>query len=1127
MSGQASVVDMLDDLFVPRVGPTSGPTGGPTSGPTGCPGPTGGKAFIEQQITLIRDSLEFALRWLGWRKWLRASGLLEWAQENDDQCFVPVVAKQSTERRRQVVKQLDEEWCQINSRVIRSNPAIVVVVVGDGDATVATTTATAATTATGYKLIPLSIVQNSISRQDVLTFVMLLLNYLHARGLRFDVVHNEPLNAHLQSIGHTFDLSRVNAIGANGAAVVDTYTFDSIVQNVNDTMIESMLRALSNCLIERNESCTIFAHEPERCTANQRLGMNECIVLPFSIRTALANYGSHRSSIDGRTNFETNATTINLFVRGGFRSSVSHFLNEYADTVVAGDLPGTNCRVLSLTRNDPDDVPLDEDVLTRLIYDHFSPLMLQRSEIRYMLNTGVVAVSLTDRALLVARLLSPRVTGDDVLGTDTRVSSLFLRAMQLKRLALYRLDYEAEPQSRPIDRSSTPANRTSRATLQTLREMNVDENSFFVANGIERTNALLSAVFDLSHMRRRNVNKIWLHRATWCDSFPALTADDGNPIMSDDRMFSLVLVPTSALFDAEIVRSSLVVRNRCNTVATDLQSGLYFRHSKYREIGVVLLPSDVTPVFDRSVRATRPADDRVTETASRSSSLSPSKYLRMCVVFDARNVHRDARWFKFFSEPIGIVVILYDIVSHLFPGEIDSVLGGTTNGGRRSGALLLDGNDTSRSYAAQSRLLLGSVLRVDPFYARSMPPAFDPSCHYLRGLSSLGPVVRRYLSSGNKLWQILRAGRTKAALVRSNSSYYCPLLASLGVCARVKGIVPLGATTVSDDTWKLYVYDSVGLGNTGLVDCDDTEVLAQGVAVPTPTTGSCYPFESDDNVSRDGTAMTAGGPAGAPRAPRAREAQRGTLIGEPGNAIRLSYPPLLALKNDTGLAREQEWLIYESTSPAAFDNLVSSFGLPIDSLTDVPVVRLIAWYVDHFDPTNAESPRLQKILSKRVYLINDTLCICESPVKFVGSSGQLSASCRIAKFRGPVAVRNFADADVRPSADSVPPCFNNGEINDIDDARVQLEKDHFYNRVFRNMYRLDRVQGGVSFRQVGSFYVLTFRCARLWFPMASLLFETRTSPDGTTCYGGAPRQIVPLVDYYVRQALLTRSSSHR
>ena len=33
---------------------------------------------LVDELALVRDALHFAVSWLGWRKWLRASGLLEW-----------------------------------------------------------------------------------------------------------------------------------------------------------------------------------------------------------------------------------------------------------------------------------------------------------------------------------------------------------------------------------------------------------------------------------------------------------------------------------------------------------------------------------------------------------------------------------------------------------------------------------------------------------------------------------------------------------------------------------------------------------------------------------------------------------------------------------------------------------------------------------------------------------------------------------------------------------------------------------------------------------------------------------------------------------------------------------------
>lgn len=133
-------------------------------------------AELVDELALVRDALHFAVSWLGWRKWLRASGLLEWCStgvlvpsgcgtfapfwqyESDwatylsrlrldrrrvagDSPFSPYTvlggeeefSREDEERiarlvmRRRSLERLEREWCRNNSHALRRvRPALLV-----------------------------------------------------------------------------------------------------------------------------------------------------------------------------------------------------------------------------------------------------------------------------------------------------------------------------------------------------------------------------------------------------------------------------------------------------------------------------------------------------------------------------------------------------------------------------------------------------------------------------------------------------------------------------------------------------------------------------------------------------------------------------------------------------------------------------------------------------------------------------------------------------------------------------------------------------------------------------------------------------------------------------------------
>lgn len=236
--------------------------------------------------------------------------------------------------------------------------------------------------------------------------------------------------------------------------------------------------------------------------------------------------------------------------------------------------------------------------------------------------------------------------------------------------------------------------------------------------------------------------------------------------------------------------------------------------------------------------------------------------------------------------------------------------------------------------------------------------------------------------------------------------------------------------------------------------------------------------------------------------------------------VRVVGVPLIATKDDSG----RDWIVTAALNVQKFIGLTRSMGT-FDSMSVSPVVRLIAPYHDHF--VNDGTVVFEKLSSKRVYSINGWICFCEHPVKFVGDPP-------IRKYD--VASR-LNDGSFATSYDAscrriISTGYSYGKVYDQPLPSLELlPLDHFYHRVFLPMVRGEVnplvYRGGfvrLNFVETFDYIVLSFQCAVLWFPKRDLVARRikhardKTGRPFRQCYSDVSQDVANLVDHYVRLA---------
>lgn len=1196
---------------------------------------------LVDELALVRDALHFAVSWLGWRKWLRASGLLEWCSAGvlvPSGCgsFVPFwqyesdwltyLSRLRLDRRRRTtaatnaglsgetvsaspyvlsggeqfsradedritrlvmrrawLERLEREWCRDNSYALRRDrPALL----------------TFRSAKTGvpfeqpilyseYARLSFDETRWYADKCDLIDFTARLVRTLVDRFGRIGVVaahRSDPvIDAYLDNVT-TVPLWR--------------HKLDETLNTFDDETLDLMLRALAVCRSHRVRSVSVYSNTPsDRCpAAGTRL-------VPASTPTEGLRLGSwpalsfllvdlHFVRISRQTLW---GDTLRVFM-GRFQGSIDSLTHELNDWMTVIPVPDVERDSIYIVRVDDD----------RVLASRLSHVLVARSDLRALLNytflpneravlyggpsvaetaalSAIFSAQESRLALLKASAAptdvdysngpsAEELSGSNQVCCDLR--EVLLRALQLCAVGVYSLRYTVAPLSTDESERASQERASRRASHDRLlsaflRRSGAVRNRYFIDSGIERGTALTEAVLSFAAQRGldRDVNRLRVDDVRAYASYNDLVAEDASRPEVGGAGFECVFVATSALLAVDGVEHFTRLANQQlrDSWPSCSRYGMFFRHEQYPDLHMLLLPAESSPVFDRVIdlpdltHASAGANAiaagavvRATDVPSSGDIVSSTVvgcagYLRLCFV-KLRGAGSNEFSERALVNPAVIAALLREIVAHITMSEaterrslayslsyspLISVAtaavtkrnetnrnGSDRDGQAVDGAESMDGVEESTSLNERSRPSLHSLfdrdriaamVRIDPFLSISACRASVYDDVATRRISRLVSRLPRFFFPNCKLWRALDAMPVKCAFVRNSPVTYCPrLLFDGGLSLAQRGILPLEAAC-ANDTWKLYLLDNVRSGKP--MPCDRTYV-----GPPRSRDGDGAPlfYYEPCGESPDGDDASAGTfdrvvppppPVSGVDLSRERNADRTVVRLVDGQVSIGPVVPYFASKNAHG----RDWMLYGlDNTLATFDSLVAALRIQ-QSLISAPVVRLINWD-EHFPPGTPDRPLLQKLSAKRVYLVNGVLGFCEQQTKFVSAS-------KVDRPTEPISPANFANALVRPG-DSL--CFHN--TVDRVDPTVRIAPMHFYHRVYQSMVRAERHpiigDGGyvdLRFRETDDYFVLVFQCTRIWFPRVDLL--QRLAEAQTTCFGDTPRHLVPLVDFYARQAL--------
>lgn len=1088
-------------------------------------------AELVDELALVRDALHFAVSWLGWRKWLRASGLLEWCStgvlvpsgcgtfapfwqyESDwatylsrlrldrrrvagDSPFSPYTvlggeeefSREDEERiarlvmRRRSLERLEREWCRNNSHALRRvRPALLVFSSANGSHL-----PQPPLLYSEYARISLDETRWYAEQSDLVDFVGRLVRTLVER---FGRIGKEEVRAADPVVDAFLDKVASSAMWR--------HKLDETLNSFDDETLDLLLRAFASCRTHIVKEVAVYSRErTARCAQSdtrlvdaespqESLHLGNWPVLSFLL-------------VDIRFVRVSRVTiwrdTLHLFM-GRFQHSLDSLMRASGDWLTTIPVPDTERDAIYVVRSD------DEKSLATSL----SRVVVPRSDLRSLLNYTFLP---NERTVLYGgplatetAALSAVFSASETRATVQRVTSgksenepdnadqvccdlreVLLRALQLRSVAVYFLRYSSV--------SQPPAVATDDKLRVFLERSGLGRERYFIDNGIERGTALTDAVLSFAAQvgLDRDVNLLRLQDVRAYASYDQVRVGDENREKGHSS-FDTLLVATSALLSTDGVEhftraASQQLRDNWPRSA---RYGMFFRHERYSDLQLLLLPAECSPVFDRVIEL--PGENRPTEQ-------SCNGYLRLCL-FKLRDQDEDFSE-RALTNPAVIASLLREVVAHI------TVSNGVNTSAASYSPLLsfAQRNDDTSVQSAQpmihpslqnlfDRDKIASMVRIDPFLAIAPCGASADAVSSQRS-AALVESLPRYFFPNCKLWRALDTLPTKCAFVRTTPVTYCPhLLFECGLSQTQRGLVPLEATN-SNDTWKLYIMDNVR--SKKLTPCD------RCYAGPPSEDPPIFYREAGGEKSEitPTTPMSDG--------PDVKKETKESVRHVDGQVTISSVVPYFAVKNAHG----RDWLLYETGGIGKFDSIVTALRLE-RVLTASPVVRLINWD-EHFSPDDPNKPRLEKLSAKRVYMINGLIGFCEQQTKFVSGS-------KLPRPSHPVSVVNFANALIRPG-DSL--CFHN--TVDRVDPTIRIAPMHFYHRVYQNMVRNERHpivgDGGyvdLRFRETADYFVLVFQCTRIWFPRVELL--QRLVETETTCFGETPRHLVPLVDFYARQAL--------
>lgn len=1115
-------------------------------------------AELVDELALVRDALHFAISWLGWRKWIRANGSLEWCSRgilvpsgcgafapfwkyesdwltylsrlrlersrnilgtspynvlsNDDVSLEDDAYVARLVSRRRMLERVEREWCRINSYSLRRVRPSILTFRSAVDNKVVDSRPLLYSE---YARISLNETRWYIKQSDLIDFVGRLVRTLCNRFGRYG------------SETTFFDFDPVVAAYLDRVSSVQLWRhkLDETLNSFDDETLELLVGALASCRTHFTNMVQIYSNtrEPVCNPSGTRLETSA----ENALKALQVGTGSAISFliVDIRftrvSRLEVWNDSLCLFL-GRVQQNLTTLMQTSGDWLTMIPVPDVEHRdAIFIVR-----IAEDFDLRASL-----SRILLSRSDLRSLLNytflpservilyggslaTETAALSAIFSAKETSHVLkraiseergksiekSAKVKQDDQVCCDIR--EVLLRALQLDTVALYLLRYSLDVSHRTTESDSDPA------LAAFLRRSKLGKERFFIDSGIERGNALTDAVLSFAAQVGvdRDVNSVRLSSVQTFSKYENL-ARTAKKVTTDQQSFECLLVATSALLSTKGVEHYTRSANQQlrDGWPRSTKHGIFFRHEKYKDLQLLLLPAETSPVFDRVIE--------LPDLSTEFQSDNCFGYLRLCLLL--------LRGYGSFSEraltqPSVIVSLLREVISHITMSD-------SVHNSSYSPLLMTHSSDSQQTEAPSvdkvrptlqnlfERDRIAAMVRIDPFLSITSCQAAQDESASQKIASLLSNVPRLYFPNC-KLWRALDSLSMKCAFVRTSALTFCPrLLLQSGISLAQRGVVPLESTS-ANDTWKLYLMDNVR--SKVLMPCDR---VYTGPALPNDLAALSYNDLSGETIVPLNIPPTSADAAETPNvsveAPsenrefsERRENEKKLVRVVDGQISITNNIPFFAVKDANG----RNWLLYNVANLSTFDSLVSSMKLS-RALREAQIVRLINWE-EHFPLEDTTRPKLEKVSAKRVYLINGVIGFCEQPTKFVASE-------KLPRMKGLVTMRNFSNALIRPG-DSL--CFHN--TVDRVDPTIRLSPMHFYHRVYQSLVRSERHpivgDGGyvdLRFRETADYFVLVFQCTRIWFPRAEML--RRIQHEETTCYGETPRHLVSLVDFYVRQAL--------
>lgn len=1131
------------------------------------------------EVKLLRDCLVFCFKWLGWRKWLRASGALErvFSATNYDALAggrsvrtdcgtyvtargvvaggttdVDLIRRSAMER---WLRAVELEWLRVNVSDVVANDSISWYVFSEDSKDVYPLLRSEIRAYSARKFGATEFESNEWVLSDASNgFSYFVGSLLRSVVLpRIDVRRYVPFPSVLSHDDFEADVLRDLSTVFVDRASVATYEFDEWLRTFDDELLSIFLKMLESCSLERLERVNCYDDRSESCYASSASQRSEksrgrgpedlrwrLVALPieFVISSPLSPFA--HLLVASKLIISPDRPERSGLVRAAKNGEV----RLYKPCMQCGD--GINVTTPRTIDRAFDDSPVLLLLDDRLYDERFRKFRLNESDVRAILNfdfypletrylfgrdatrvlTSVTALLATfPDSSFVGESIGRHVFGDEIKNDNGKRSQaavccndreLVLRAMQVRSVALYRLVYKVS--------RSTPDTSSSSGPVQT----DYSKRQYCSISSEDTRNMFLDAA------RKANVS-FGRYFEDNCLSRPSALTDavlqqlpDLNPSFVRDtdslRLSSVDTFETMGGFLSDEKRSS-----------GDNESG-------------------------RSIRDDDAYDDRSVRTKWLLAATS--------VLFDSTAVER-------------ILVDLY---------------GGGGSGGYSSRdfneawfSAIGHGVYVRRQDSPRVAYVLLPSDRA-PEYDRSIKLPYEPSIDGSNAGSVVAPSRNRYLRlcvlhsyerlSDLKLYFFTTQGI--AANARDVFNVMLPdkfrtfdfatLSAILGRVIRIDAYASKVVGPVLDDEstrvltttrhltdptivrsktfprtklWRILrdgPYKAAFVRSSPRAYCpaslfDHVSVANRGVVPLTfSTDGDTWKLYMYDGVSSSGLSRTGlcdrtlRDDAADPIFPgSASSSTNERLYHElPSNArmvvsgrVRVVGVPLIATKDDSG----RDWSVSAVADVQKFIGLARSMRT-FDSMSVSPVVRLIAPYVDHF--VNDGTVVFEKLSSKRVYAINGWICFCEHPVKFVGDPP-------IRKYD---ATSRLNDGSFATSYDAscrriISTGYSYATVYDRPLTSLDLlPADHFYHRVFLPMVRGEVNQlayrGGsvrLNFVETLDYIVLSFQCAVLWFPKRELVARRiRHDRDNSgrhsfrQCYSDVSQDLANLIDYYVRLA---------